>query len=323
MSQVYLATRTMLAIDGMVKADQGAAYRGWLRQVLPHIGDAYRTDEEAHRSHMGASVIGGECPRAIWYNFRWVLAKKFEGRMMRLFNRGHLEEGRLIALLLMIGCKIYQQDEKGKQFRVSHAEGHFGGSGDGIALGVPDAPEGQPCLTEFKTYNEKQFAKLAGNNWDAYYDNLLDPSKPAAQFSGGGVKEAKFEHYVQMQIYMRKFAIGCALYVAVNKNTDHLYCEMVPLDVAVADEFLERGRRLVGMESPPTKINMSPAWWKCKFCDYKPVCHLGQAPERNCRTCEHSRPVADAQWFCGQHQANIPKEVQLTGCQSYKVKSCL
>ena len=135
MGNITLASKTIAKIDAMIKADQGASFRGWLGKVIPHMGDAYRTDEDGHRSHMGASLIGGECPRAIWYGFRWATKSNFEGRLLRLFNRGHLEEARFIAMLLMIGCEVYQQDAEGNQFRISHAEGHLGGSGDGVVIG--------------------------------------------------------------------------------------------------------------------------------------------------------------------------------------------
>lgn len=94
---MQLAKKTMHKIDSMVAKDQGSAYRVWLGQVLPHIGDAYRPGNDGHRGHMGASLIGKECARSIWYDFFWATKSAFGGRMVRLFNRGHLEEGRFIA----------------------------------------------------------------------------------------------------------------------------------------------------------------------------------------------------------------------------------
>lgn len=295
MPNVILATHTVAKIDAMVKADQGSAFRGWLGKVIGHIGDAYRTGNEGHRSHMGASLIGGECARGIWYNFRWATKSNFEGRLLRLFNRGHLEEARFIAMLLMIGCEIYQQDENGNQFRISHAEGHFGGSGDGVAVGIPDLPPGTAALTEFKTHNDKSFTELKAK----------------------GVRDAKFEHYVQMNVYMRKMGLAVALYLAVNKNNDELYGEIIPLDSAVADQFLDRGEKIVWMSEPPNKMNESPGFFKCRWCDHRPVCHLKAAPDKNCRTCAYSEPVEGAKWICRLHGQHIDKEVQLTGCKDY------
>lgn len=298
-----LALKTTQLIDEMVRRDQGAAYRGWLGKVLPHIGDAYRTDDDKHRSHLGASIVGNECARAVWYNFRWVTAGQFEGRVLRLFNRGHLEEGRFIAYLLMIGVQVFQQDENGKQYRITHAEGHMGGSGDGVGIGIPDIAPGVPALLEFKTHNDKSFNALKAD----------------------GVRTSKFEHYVQANVYMRKMALGCCLYMGVNKNTDELYGEILPLDTTIADQFLDRGNQIVWLQQPPKRLNESAGYYKCKWCDHRPVCHLKAAPDVNCRTCEYSAPVAGGEgaWACTRHNAPISKEVQLVGCPDYTVKKQL
>ncbi|HEX8349957.1 MAG TPA: hypothetical protein VF598_08335, partial [Hymenobacter sp.] len=104
---VMLAVETMNKIDRMMYADQGAAFRVAQGQVMPHMKDAYRGEDGGFRSHLGASVIGRECGRQIWYGWRWARKPKFQARMLRLFNRGHLEEARFIAALLAIGVQVY------------------------------------------------------------------------------------------------------------------------------------------------------------------------------------------------------------------------
>lgn len=315
MGHVTLAYRTMDAIDDAIRADQGASYRGWLARVLPHIGDAYRTEQEGHRSHLGASIIGGECARSIWYSWRWVTKKMFDGRILRLFNRGHLEEGRFIPMFLMIGCEVFQQDADGNQFRISHAEGHYGGSGDGVIVGLPDFPERTPALAEFKTHGEKSFIELAGK-LDEWRKHREDPRRYC--FTGKGVRDAKFEHYVQMQQYMRKMNLTVALYGAVNKNTDDIYMELVTLDTAIADQFLDRGEQIVWLKTPPKRISDSPGFWKCRFCDHRPVCHLNAPADRNCRTCPHSAPGPNKTWTCSLRNIVIDKELAQVGCDRYE-----
>lgn len=314
---IYLATKTMDAIDAAILADGGNSYRQWLGKVLPHIGDAYRADDDGNRSHLGASVVGDECNRKIWYGFRWAYKSNFPARILRLFNRGHLEEGRLIAALLMIGVQVRQQDQNGKQYRISAAGGHFGGSGDGMLLGLPDLQPGQICLFEAKTHGEKSFFELAGKDWEKYRDGLVP-------FSGKGVREAKPEHYVQMTVYMRKFGLGCALYAAVNKNTDSIYMELIGTNPEFADFYIERGTQLIFTQTPPGKINNSPGYWGCRFCDAKPICHGGEEVLRNCRTCRYSRPEQDGEWYCLNAASEVPsdaplsKETQRTGCSHYE-----
>ena len=297
--QTYLATRTAKAIDNCLERDQGATYRTFLGKVMPHMGDAYRGEEiNPFRNHMGASGIGKDCPRAIWYSFRWFTRPFFEARILRLFNRGHLEEARFIALLLSIGVQVFQQDEQGRQFKISDAGGHFGGSGDGIAIGLPDLLPDLPCLLEFKTHAKKSFDKTAKE----------------------GVYASKIEHYVQMQVYMRKMNLTVALYGAVNKDNDELYLELVPLDTIIADQFIDRGKALVFMRDAPKRISESPGWFACKFCEHNPVCHRGKEPERNCRTCHFAKVVKDGSWRCGYAGANdmqLTTEMQLAACGNY------
>lgn len=324
---VYIAEKTLAAIDNSIKNDQGGTFRGWLGKVIGHMDDAYSTDEFPFRSHLGASLVGGECARQIWYNFRWSTLTKHPGRLLRLFNRGHLEEARFIAALLSIGVQVYQQDENGKQFRVSDAGGHFGGSGDGVGIGIPDLEALVAALLEFKTSAEKPFVELAGKNWRKYSENLLLPpeKRKNIQFTGKGVRACKFEHYVQMQVYMKKMGLAVALYVVVNKNNDELYAELVPFNAQIADEFIQRGVNLVWMNDEPDKLSNSPAWFACKWCDHRQVCHYNKPPHRNCRTCRHSQPKDDGNWYCESPETATPsgpltKEEQLNGCQKYERK---
>lgn len=309
---VQIAHATLDAFDSGIAADGGGAFRQHLGKVMPLAEDAFRGQESAHRGHLGASVVGRDCAREIWYIFRWVSKGAFEPRMLRLFNRGHLEEPRMVALLLMIGCEVWQHDANGKQFRIEFADGHGGGSGDGVARGIPDLPKETAAICEFKTHSEKQFIKLSGK----LEDWRLHRAKKGP-FTGEGVRIAKFEHFVQMQTYMRRMGLAAALYLAVNKNTDDLYAEIVHLDTEFADQFIGRGEQLVAMTTPPKRINESPGFFKCRFCDKRPVCHLGKAPERNCRTCKFSLVLPSGVWGCSRHICDLDKERQAIGCGDY------
>jgi hypothetical protein len=297
---IILATKTLAAIEAQIESDQGAAFRANTGKVLPHMDDAYRgvDPDGGFRSHLGASGIGDNCARKIWYQFHWALKPNFSGRMLRLFNRGHLEEARFIAMLLSIGVQVYQQDAQGKQFRISDVGGHFGGSGDGVGIGIPDLAAGTSFLLEFKTHNDKSFIKLQKE----------------------GVQLAKPVHYVQMQTYMRKMNLTVALYGAVNKNNDEIHLELIYLDTLCADQFLDRAKQIIMMRTAPKKLNESIGYYECKWCDLKYICHLDEKPAVNCRTCYYSHTEEDGTWRCGNAGAQnmvIPKELQLTGCAAY------
>lgn len=299
MAQFRPATKTMAAINAMLEADQGAVYRGWLGKTMPAMGDAYSTHTFPFRTHLGASGIGDECSRKPWYSFRWSLIEKHDGKLIRLFNRGHLEEARFLAMLLGINSSVYQQDEHGNQFRISGAGGHYGGSGDGIVVNIPDLAPGQTALCEFKTANDKSFKKLIKD----------------------GVEKSKWEHYVQMQQYMLKMGIPVALYMAVNKNDDNIHAEIVVLDQIVADMYFDKGEKLVWMDAPPKRLSDNPSHFKCKsWCSYYKMCHYDEAPHPTCRNCSNVKPMQDGTWSCyvNPHApVTLNKDQQLAACEKY------
>jgi hypothetical protein len=323
MPQVIPALKTMVAIAQKMKSDQGASFKLLEKELFPQLDDAYRPDN-GHRGHLGASVLGDSCGRAMWYNFHWATKPTFDGKTLRLFNRGHLEEARFIALLKMIGAEVHQYDANGKQYRISFASGHGGGSGDGIARYIPDLNPDIWCLLEFKTHAETSFKDLAGENFRDWFDYQCGEKKTPIPFKGKGVRESKPEHFFQVQTYMHKFNLPCCLYGAVNKNTDDVYFEIVMYDRAVAEQLLDRGEKVIWMHEPPKRISEAVGYYGCRFCDHLPVCKMGGTPDRNCRTCKFSEPVTSAdnsgQWNCRMYNQLIPKEVQRVGCQSYDKK---
>ena len=309
MGHFYPAVKTMELFEQCVQRDQGSAFRIWLGKVLQHIEDAYRESDGGFRTHLGISLIGDECAAKIFYGWRWATKPRFSGQTLRLFNRGHLEEGRFVALILTAGMQIVQQDSSGGQYRVSYLNGHFGSAIDGVIIGCPDMPQPEtPILTEMKTHNDASFKKLKAD----------------------GVKESKWEHFVQMQEYMLYYKLPAALYIAVNKNTDEIWAEIVPFESEVAERYKDRGHIIVLADAPPAKMSRDKTFWKCKWCDHRPVCHLGEMPEVNCRTCKHSGAQEDGTWRCGLQVAAaasyitdgsegiLSKEQQLAGCDKYE-----
>lgn len=297
---IYLATKTIAAINVALEADQGATYRQLLKQRIGEAGDAYSGKGDDFRSHLGASMIGRECTRELFYNWRWVQAAHFDGKTLRLFNRGHLEEPRFVAMLQMIGTQVWQHDQKGDQFRVSYLGGHFGSAIDSVLDGCPDVPNG-PALSEFKTHGEKSFKKLESE----------------------GVRSSKWEHYVQQQIYMDKYSLPWSLYLAVNKNTDDLYGEIVAYEPSIAGQFIDRAQKIIFTRSVPERLSESPGFYKCKQCSYNRICHLKEPVAKNCRTCNYSEPRQDGSWFCIGHRIELTKETQLQGCENWELMEAL
>ncbi len=255
----------------------------------------YESKPQEHRPHMGASIIGHPCSRFVWLTWRWAMTPKFPGRILRLFDTGKREEARILEELRGIGVKVWDVNpDTGDQWRVSACRGHFGGSLDGVAKGVPEAPK-SACVLEFKTHSSKSFADLLKNK--------VENSKP--------------QHYAQMQIYMGLMEIDRALYFAVNKDTDDIYVEWVHHDADYFEKLMDHAHGLIQMTEPPVRISEDPANWQCKGCSMWDNCHGGIAAEANCRTCAHASPVTNGEWHCDRHNAGIDDQAQRAGCAEH------
>lgn len=249
------------------------------------------------RAHLGASEIGHPCDRYLWLNFRWAKKNAFDGRMQRLFETGHLEEDRIIKNLKDINVEVWQKDDTGKQFSFSAVGGHFGGSLDGVAKGLLEAPK-TPHLLECKTSNAKQFAQLVKH----------------------GIAFAKPQHYAQMQVYMHLAELSRGIYIAVCKDTDELHIERVIYDKSKAIQFLQRAENIITLPEPPVTLADEPSHFTCKFCKFKDQCYGTEAPEVNCRTCAHSTPEIDgnARWSCAQAKPDMDVSKQRKGCEEHR-----
>ena len=259
-------------------------YRAWAKR-----------ENRPPRSHLGASMIGRPCEREAWYAFHWALYPEFEGRILRLFDRGQREEPVFIRDLRQAGITVHAVDpETGKQFQFSDFGGHVGGSMDGAALGLPEAPKTWHVL-EFKTHGSKSFEATVRD----------------------GVQKAHPEHYAQMQMYMGWSGMDRSLYLAVNKDNDELYGERVEFDPAVFEKLRGKAQRIVFCTVPMPRISESAAFFRCKTCHFHSICHGGGFPRANCRTCAYAIPTEGGGWHCSRHEKVRSVDEQRAGCPQH------
>ena len=267
------------------------------KYVRDRIFKSYST-KQCFREHLGASQIGMSCKRAIWYQFRWCEVEQIDdvvdyGRIKRLLDHGNNEESRIINDLKRIGLLVHSHDpQTNKQWVFSALGGHYGCSLDGVVTGLPD---GRWYLLECKTSNDKGFKGLVKH----------------------GVQADKPQHYEQMQACMALAELPAALYVAVNKNNDDIYTEIIDANVNDGDRLLNKAKQIVFAPEPLAKMSNDASYFECKLCRYRNVCHLDIVPGVNCRTCLHSTPT-DQGWHCEKHNAtNLSKDDQMEGCAAH------
>lgn len=284
-------------------------------KVLKDI-DSYcvKTYDGGFRWHLGGSLIGESCSRKLWYGFRWAIREEFDGRKLRLFNRGHREEDRFIEWLRGAGFQVWtheQLDEwkldengqpalikEGKQFKISTLGGHFGGSLDGIARFPESYKIAEPILLEFKT-----------NGTGKGFTDLKDK----------GMAVAKPMHFAQTCTYGvdTKYNFNWVLYMNICKNDDDMHVELVKLDHKIGNNMRAKAEQIIMSESAPPRLSDNPTFFDCKYCACKKVCHEGQLPERNCRSCSNVTPVENGEWSCKIHNGLIPREFVSQACPQY------
>ena len=247
--------------------------------------------ERAHYGTLRASEIGEECERKLWYKLNWVMQpKKFEGRILRLFETGNREEERIKSNLEAIGITIKNAQNTIPPMARGMLTGHI----DGIAFGI-FGDEKTLYLFEAKTHNQP--------NWTAWRSH--------------GVKKSHPKHFAQIQVYMGALGLTKALYAAHNKNTDSLEFERVEFDHEVFAQIEKKAFRIAFAKKAPAKISEKPDFYACKMCDFREVCHGQERALKNCRTCIHSELGSNKEgWLhCKKHDDFPWKNAQISGCK--------
>lgn len=263
-----------------------------------------RASDDRRPNRIRPSEIGHPCLRYLWLRYRWAdRFERFDGRMLRLFETGHSQEDRLANDLRSVGAQVTTRnpDNPRQQLSFDSAHGHIKGFLDGIATGVPHA-DAVEVLTEMKTHSAKSFKELNKH----------------------GVAKAKQQHYAQMQLYMRQYALKEGLYLAVNKDDEDLYCEFVPYNERYARSLLERADVVINARTIPPRISEDPSSFACRFCNASDVCHNLERPVASCRTCEHGRPLLEKGqelpvWSCAKHGHDLDLDDQKKGCGDYEI----
>lgn len=259
------------------------------------------------RPYLSMSGIGEECLRKIFFGFRWASPQFITPQLDRIFERGDIEEKRIITSLKSVGIEVFRLHEDGKTHVEMTGEigeqqeelvdnwGHEKGHPDGRVLGVIESPK-TVHLLEMKTMNDSRWKNFVKN----------------------GVKISDPKYFAQIQRYMRKMKLTRTLFIATNKNNEQREYERVELDPSFADDLKNKARDIILSIDPPTK-QFSRSWYNCKMCSHFGVCHDGDAPEKSCRSCQHVDLAKDGKWICTyKEDKDLSLEEQMKACYAYK-----
>ncbi len=216
------------------------------------------------RDYLGASRLGVACERALQFEYTGAPVdpgRGFSGRILRVFEVGHVLEDLAIRWLRLAGFDLHTRTRSGGQFGFSVAGGRIKGHVDGIITAAP--PElglSFPMIFECKTMNAQ--------NWRDCVKRGVAVSKP--------VYAAQMAIY---QAYMESTVEGIsrnpALFTAINKDTQELWFELVPFDSVLTQRASDRAVKIIAATEHAELLPRSfsdPAHYECKFCAWAERC---------------------------------------------------
>jgi YqaJ-like viral recombinase domain len=201
------------------------------------------TIEDEARNYIGASSIGSDCLRQIWYSYKGTKAENVPSKMRRTWAIGKRLEGLILDWLEESGFDI---DTEGGTLQSSHVK-EFRGHLDSVLI-VNGA---ENSIVEIKT------AKHASFN----------------VFVAKGLKIWNPQYYAQLQSYMGMSGIFSAYLLVLNKDNSDLSDELVLFDEEFYLKLEAKALMISTAVVAPPRIHGSPLWYQCKMCKFNKVCH--------------------------------------------------
>lgn len=209
------------------------------------------------REYIGASELGEECLRKLYYSATKAPRKPFDGQKLRIFDMGHEFEDLMARWLKAAGFDLIEKSLKtGKQFEFITGRGRIKGHSDGIIAGGPEVPMlTYPALWENKALKADWWNKLVKSGLQAY-------SKT---------------YWAQLHLYMGYFEVPICLFTALNKNTGEIWHEVIPYQLKEAQFYSDRGVELIrAVDTHQVPKRMAGAksadFFKCRWCDFAAHC---------------------------------------------------
>jgi hypothetical protein len=215
---------------------------------------------EPDRTYLGASRLGVSCERALQFEFMKVPVdpgRELSGRLLRIFERGHVMEDVFAGWLRLAGFDLHTHDGEGEQFGFSALDGLLQGHIDGVFL---DGPAGisYPALWEMKCLGKRGFMEV----------------------SSSGLAVARPEYAAQVAVYQAYMDLYeyPAVFTVLNVDSMEIYTELIPFDAALAQKMSDRAVKIItatrSKELLPRGFAMADHF-KCRMCAWQKRCWEG------------------------------------------------
>lgn len=200
-------------------------------------------DDKKTRDYIGASGIGAECLRQIWYEFKGFEAESVPTKTRRTWAIGRHLEGLIIEWLIAAGIEVDSPQQEYFSEEMPFFKGHL----DSVWI-----KKGKPfAIIEIKTAKDASFSI----------------------FVKKGLQIWNPQYYAQVQSYMGMSGIHTAYILVLNKDSSDIADELVSFDEAFYQTLRGKAAMIANAKVPPPKINGSPLWYQCKLCKFNKICH--------------------------------------------------
>jgi hypothetical protein len=225
--------------------------------ALINAGMQQARASQPERQYLGASRLGVACERALQFEYAKASVdhgRDIPGRMLRIFERGHVMEDCMGAWLRDAGFDLRTRKADGEQFGFSVADDRLQGHIDGVIVGGHEG-FAYPALWECKC--------LGNKSWSDLDKKGLAISKPvyAAQV-------AIYQAYLELHEHP-------AIFTALNADTMEIYTELVPFDSALAQRMSDRAVKVITAteagELLPRAFN-DETHFECRMCAWQVRC---------------------------------------------------
>jgi len=206
---------------------------------LSKILDKQIVPLEIPRDYIGASNIGSECLRQIWYDYKQAPGLPIDSRLKRIFKTGHVIESMILDLLEEAGLKLCRLPFDFKEEEQPYFRGHV------------DAIWQNNAIIEIKTAKDSQFKLFVKN----------------------GLYRWSPRYYAQVQAYMGMSGIHKTYLLALNKDNSSIHDELIEFDEIFYETLKIKAQLIHQCDIEPPKINQSPLFFMCKMCRYRRICH--------------------------------------------------
>jgi hypothetical protein len=207
------------------------------------IEKSQEKDVSIPHDYIGASIVGSDCLRQIWYEFKGEEPEGVPTKTRRTWEIGKSLEGLILDWLEHAGLTINRHWGEVHSKNAPSLQGHL----DSVWM-KGDIPH---AVIEIKTAKD--------NSYNTFINKGLKLWSP--------------QYYAQVQAYMGMSEIYDGYIVVLNKDNSSISDEQVIFDADFYKRLEDKASMISSATIEPPRINGSPLWYQCKLCKFNKVCH--------------------------------------------------